>query len=339
MSELQGLKKAELYSICRKVGIHALAKDTKKVLFDKLSSYIEKNPEEGLLAVQKSLEEETDDEDEQTLAENVEETDEEEDDEEEDDEEEDDEEEEEEEDEDKDYKEGAPIDLKEWIVDPLIEKFELVYGKVLDFTDSVGITTLDYNDELRENLSSTVTLNYVELFAETVVFLLHFVAFVPLKDNESVLEILKSNIEFLSESELITPDFSPLFTFKALSVFTSWLFTAVLLPLLFAYYINFSRRLIIFDEDEEDSGLITRAYKFDPFIFSLSKVLLYFFISRGNGPLIAIDPFGGIINALKTHILIQIDIYRNFVDILGSFPLVLGIANILTAIYSQFEEY
>lgn len=328
MSELQGLKKAELYSICRKVGIHALAKDTKKVLFDKLSSYIEKNPEEGLLAVQKSLEEETDDEDEQTLAENVEETDEEE-----------EEEEEGEEEEDKDYKEGAPIDLKEWIVDPLIEKFELVYGKVLDFTDSVGITTLDYNDELRENLSSTVTLNYVELFAETVVFLLHFVAFVPLKDNESVLEVLKSNIDFLSESELTTPDFSPLFTFKALSVFTSWLFTAVLLPLLFAYYINFSRRLIIFDEDEEESGLITRAYKFDPFIFSLSKVLLYFFISRGNGPLIAIDPFGGIVNALKTHILIQIDIYRNFVDILGSFPLVLGIANILTAIYSQFEEY
>lgn len=333
MSELQGLKKAELYSICRKVGIHALAKDTKKVLFDKLSSYIEKNPEEGLLAVQKSLEEETDDEDEQTLAENVEETEEEE-------EEVDEEEEEEEgEEEDKDYKEGAPIDLKEWIVDPLIEKFELVYGKVLDFTDSVGITTLDYNDELRENLSSTVTLNYVELFAEAVVFLLHFVVFVPLKNNESVLELLKNNIEFLSESELTTPDFSPLFTFKALSVFTSWLFTAVLLPLLFAYYINFSRRLIIFDEDEEESGLVTRAYKFDPFIFSLSKVLIYFFISRGNGPLIAIDPFGGIINALKTHILIQIDIYRNFIDVLGSFPLVLGLANVLTAIYSQFEEY
>ncbi|CCE82724.1 Piso0_002466 [Millerozyma farinosa CBS 7064] len=327
MSELQGLKKAELYSICRKVGIHALAKDTKKVLFDKLSSYIEKNPEEGLLAVQKSLEEETDDEDEQTLADNVEETDEEEEDE------------EEEESEDKDYKAGAPIDLKEWIVDPFIEKFELVYGKILDFTDSVGVTTLDYNDELRENLSSTVTLNYVELFAEAVVFLLHFVTFVPLKDNESVLEVLKSNIEFLSESDLTTPDFSPLFTFKALSVFTSWFFTAILLPLLFAYYINFSRRLIIFDEDEEESGLITRAYKFDPFIFSLSKVLLYFFISRGNGPLIAIDPFGGIINALKTHILIQIDIYRNFVDILGSFPLVLGIANVFTAIYSQFEEY
>ena len=60
MSELQSLKKAELSSICRKVGIHVLAKDTKQKLFEKLSAYIEANPEEGLIAVQNSLDMESD---------------------------------------------------------------------------------------------------------------------------------------------------------------------------------------------------------------------------------------------------------------------------------------
>lgn len=328
MSELQSLKKAELSSICRKVGIHVLAKDTKQKLFQKLSAYIEANPEEGLIAVQNSLDMESDEE---TLAEAQDASEDEETDEVEEEDEEDTE------DEDKDYDAGPPINLKEWIGDPAIEFFEEGYSKVLDFTDRIGATTLDYNDELRENLSRSVSLNYIELLIELVYFLFTYIPLVALKQNHSVHQIFKDNISWLSACNVLLPDISVLFEFKVISIFGNWIVTSIVLPLVISYYVNFTRRCIIIDED--DSGLITRAYKYDPFVFALSKVLIFYFIVKNSGTLTALDSFGGIFSALKRHFLIQLGVYNQFADVLGSFPLVLGFANVLTAIYSQFEEY
>lgn len=328
MSELQSLKKAELSSICRKVGIHVLAKDTKQKLFEKLSAYIEANPEEGLIAVQNSLDMESDEE---TLAEAQDASEDEETDEVEEEDEEDTE------DEDKDYEAGPPINLKEWIVDPAIEFFEEGYSKVLDFTDRIGATTLDYNDELRENLSRSVSLNYIELLIELVYFLFTYIPLVALKQNNSVHQIFKDNVSYLSSCNVLLPDISVLFEFKVISIFGNWIVTSIVLPLVISYYVNFTRRCIIIDED--DSGLITRAYKYDPFVFALSKVLIFYFIVKNAGTLTALDSFGGIFSALKKHFLIQLGVYNQFADVLGSFPLVLGFANVLTAIYSQFEEY
>mmetsp|Transcript_8239 Transcript_8239/g.8165 ORF Transcript_8239/g.8165 Transcript_8239/m.8165 type:complete len:328 (+) Transcript_8239:73-1056(+) len=327
MSELQSLKKAELSSICRKVGIHVLAKDTKQKLFEKLSAYIEANPEEGLIAVQNSLDMESDEE---TLAEAQDGSEDEETDEVEEDD-------EETEDEDKDYEAGPPVNLKEWIVDPAIEFFEEGYSKVLEFTDRIGATTLDYNDDLRENLSRSVSLNYIELLVELVYFLSTYIPLVAVKHNNSVHQIFKDNISFLSSSDILLPDISVLFEFKVISIFANWIVTSIVLPLVVSYYVNFTRRCIIIDED--DSGLITRAYKYDPFVFALSKVLIFYFIVKNAGSLTALDSFGGIFSALKKHFLIQLGVYNQFADVLGSFPLVLGFANVLTAIYSQFEEY
>lgn len=327
MSELQSLKKAELSSICRKVGIHVLAKDTKQKLFEKLSAYIESNPEEGLIAVQNSLDIESDEE---TLAEAQDGSEDEETDEVEEDE-------EETEDEDKDYEAGPPVNLKEWIVDPAIEFFEEGYSKVLQFTDRIGATTLDYNDDLRENLSRSVSLNYIELVIELVYFLSTYIPLVAVKHNNSVHQVFKDNISYLSSSDLLLPDISVLFEFKVISIFANWIVTSIVLPLIVSYYVNFTRRCIIIDE--EDSGLITRAYKYDPFVFALSKVLVFYFIVKNAGSLTTLDSFGGIFSALKKHFLIQLGVYNQFADVLGSFPLVLGFANVLTAIYSQFEEY
>lgn len=327
MSELQSLKKAELSSICRKVGIHVLAKDTKQKLFEKLSAYIEANPEEGLIAVQNSLDMESDEE---TLAEAQDGSEDEETDEVEEDD-------EETEDEDKDYEAGPPVNLKEWIIDPAIEFFEEGYSKVLEFTDRIGATTLDYNDDLRENLSRSVSLNYIELLVELVYFLSTYIPLVAVKHNNSVHQIFKDNISFLSSSDILLPDISVLFEFKVISIFANWIVTSIVLPLIVSYYVNFTRRCIIIDED--DSGLITRAYKYDPFVFALSKVLIFYFIVKNAGSLTALDSFGGIFSALKKHFLIQLGVYNQFADVLGSFPLVLGFANVLTAIYSQFEEY
>lgn len=338
MSELQGLKKAELSSICRKVGIHVLAKDTKQKLFDKLSAYIEANPEEGLIAVQNSLDMESDEE---TLAEGQkasedeasedEETDEETDEVDEEDDE------EESEESDKDYEAGPPVNLKEWIADPAIDFFETTYAKVFDLTDRIGATTLDYNDDLRENLSKSVSLNYIELVVELVYFMITYIPLVAVKHNKSVHQIFKDNISCLSTCDLLLPDISVLFEFKVVSIFANWVLTSIVVPLVISYYVNFTRRCIIIDED--DSGLITRAYKYDPFVFALSKILIFYFIVKNVGSLTALDSFGGIFSALKKHFLIQLGVYNQFADVLGSFPLVLGFANVLTAIYSQFEEY
>lgn len=331
MSELQSLKKAELSNICHKVGIHVLAKDTKQKLFDKLSTYIEANPEEGLIAVKNSLVVESDEE---TLAEAQDAS---EDEETEDEEQDEDEDEDESEDEDKDYEAGPPINLKEWVVDPAIEFFEEGYSKVLDITDKIGDTTLDYNDDLRENLSKSVSLNYIELFIELVYFLFTYIPLVALKHNNSEDQIFENNFSSSSTYGLLLPDIRVLFEFKVLSILTNWTVTSIVLPLVISYYVNFTRRFVIIDED--DSSLITRAYKYDPFVFALSKILIFYFIVKNAGTLTALDSFGGIFSALKNHFLIQLGVYNQFADVLGSFPLVLGFANVLTAIYSQFEEY
>lgn len=326
MSELQSLKKAELNSICRKVGIHVLAKDTKQKLFEKLSAYIETNPEEGLIAVQNSLDMESDEE---TLAEGQDASDEETD--------EVDEDEEEVEENDKDYEAGPPVDLKEWIIDPAIDQFELAYAKVLSFTDRIGATTLDYNDELRENLSRSVSLNYLELAVELAYFFFTYVPFVAIKNNNSIHQIFKDNISCLKHCNVPLPDVTVLVQCKVASIFVNWIVSSVVLPLAISYYVNFTRRVIIIDED--DSGLITRAYTYDPFVFALSKVLIFYFIIKNSGTLTSLDSYSGIFHALKTHFLVQLGVYNQFADILGSFPLVLGFANVLVAIYSQFEEY
>ncbi|CAK7892964.1 hypothetical protein CAAN1_01S12508 [[Candida] anglica] len=345
MSELQSLKKAELSEICHRLGIHSLTKDTKKVLVERVTEFIASNPDDGIAAVQAALDAEIGDT--ETLTEEVEAavaaaaatTDDEE--EEEDDDEEDDEEEDEEEvdaedadDEDKDYNAPPPVDLKGWVVDPAIEYFETAYSKVLDFTDKVGITTLDLNGELRENLSRSVTLNYFELALEFSFFLYTFVPFVAIKDNDSIHQFFKDNISFVGSSDIAIPDFTALIGYAPISTFISWVFISVVFPLIVSYYVNFTRRLITFDDETE---LFGRIYQYDPFTFALSKTLLFYFL----GVPVHHDFIreGGLISALKNHFIIQLDFYQKFAQILGGFPLIIGFSNVLVAIYSQFEEY
>lgn len=331
MSELQGLKKAELSAVCRRVGIHVLTKDTKKALLDKLTKFIEQNPDEGLAAIQNTLDADSDAD---TVAEDVEENSVEE---EEEDEDEDEDEGEDQDSKDEDYKEGPPIDLREWVVDPLIEKFEIVYSKVLGVTDRIGVTVLEYNDELRENLSTTITLNYIELIAEFAFFLYTYVPVTSLEDNSSIPSWVKEQSEFLSFATYPLIDLIALLNLQVGYIFLNWLFTAVIFPLLSSYYINFSRQFI-FTDDEDDEGIVRRIYEFDPFIFALTKVVIYYFIVK-NGGYLMVDSYMGIAHALKYHFLSQLGIYHKFTQVLGNFPLIIGLANSFIALYSQFEDY
>ena len=326
MSDYQNYKKADLVSVLKKLEIHTVSKDTKKVLVDKLDEYVNDHPEDGTLTIQSILEEGAD---EKTLnEEEVEVADADE------DEDEEDEEAEDAEEKDIDYEAPPPLSLKEWVVDPIIDKSEVLIQKVYNFTDCVGITYLEYSDELRERLSKAVTLNFAELLAEVIYFYHSFVPYVALKDNALNHQLFKDNVKFLATSNIPTPEITALWDCKVGLVFASWLVTAVILPLTVSYYINFSRRVLVFDGVE---GLIDRIYKYDPFVFALAKVLVFYFVkSTGTVTLYARD---GVLNAIANYILISVGYYGQFTHALGGFPIVVGLANVAIALYSQFEDY
>ncbi|EEQ41621.1 putative integral membrane protein [Clavispora lusitaniae] len=338
MSEYKSFKKADLAQVARRIGITVRSKDTKQSLLEKIELFIEESPEKAKALMELADEADEDDDDvieNVTLVEN-DATDEEEDVE--------DEQEEAGEDDDdkadKDYDAPPPINLKEWIVDPAIAVFENAYETVLEWTDRVGITTLELNDGLRDSLSTTVALNYLELAVETAYFLYLYVPLVATKDNKSIHQVFKDNVPQLQKCTLPLPDITALYDYTVASVLGNWLVYAVALPLLISYYVNFSRRVVVIEDDdeEEEASFVVRVYKYDPFIFALSKVLIFYFIIK-NGALHSVDTFHGIAHLLKNYFLIHLGIYHRFVSDLGNFPLVVGLANVAIALYSQFEDY
>lgn len=323
MSDYSHYKKADLVNVLKKLEIHCYAKDTKKVLVEKLDAYVKQHPLDGELTVQGLLEQDADDQ--KTLTESHVDEEEEDDDEENDD------------DADKDDEdfEGPPLDLKRWLVDPVIDFTECAYSKVLEFTDSVGITTTDFSEDLRDRLSKTVTLAYLELFVEFVYFVYTFLPVVELKDNTLNHQLLKDNLPWLGTSSWWTPDFAALISCKVVSTFLIWTVSSIILPGIISYFVNFSKRVLVFDGEE---GLIARIYTFDPFVFSLSKVLIFYFIS-GRSSLTTLNTLGGICNAVHNYVAIQLGLYSSFAAVLGSLPIVLGLTNVAIALYAQFEDY
>ena len=69
------------------------------------------------------------------------------------------------------------------------------------------------------------------------------------------------------------------------------------------------------DEEEveqeftEDVQIVIRAYKYDPFIFALSKVLIHYFIHK-NCALSSIEFYPGLLHAFKNLLTIQLGIYH-----------------------------
>lgn len=341
MSEFKSFKKADLAKVAKTVGITVRSKDTKQLLLEKIESFIEEFPERAKELIEASADEvevatlvevdATDDED----AEDAEEVEEEE------TEDAEDEEADAEDEEDKDYNAPPPIDLKELIVDPAIGLFEKTYESVLEFFDLVGITTLEANDDLREKLSRTVSLNYLELAVEAGYFLYFYVPLVAVKHNKLIHQVFRDNIPQLNDISFPIPDFTALANFTVVSIILNWSLYAVFIPLLFSYYVNFSRRVVVIedeDDDEEDTSFVIRLYKYDPFVFALTKVVIFYFIFK-NGALTTIDTYKGIVHALKNHLFIQLGIYHRFVSGLGNFPLIIGVANVVIGLYSQFEDY
>ncbi|ODV81856.1 uncharacterized protein CANTADRAFT_3916 [Suhomyces tanzawaensis NRRL Y-17324] len=338
MSEFSNLKKADLVHVLKQLEIHTLSKDTKKVLLEKLNAYIAENPSDSTSKIQSIVDEKDELAEEATLAED-EEDDEAEDAETEDAEDDDDEEEAAvaaaEDDEDPDYNAPPPINLKQWVVDPIIDASEQWIARFYEYTDSVGITYLEYSDVLRERLSTTVTLNFVELLLEASFFLYTHVPVVALKNNALNHQLLKDNNSFFAESTLPTPELTALLQLSSLYTLALWGATAVALPLLVSYYVNFSRRVLVFDGAE---GIVGRIYSYDPFIFAVAKVVIFYFVGQ-LGPLTNLHSLEGIWYALQNRFLIQVAVYSGFVKQLGAFPLVLGVANVAVALYSQFEDY
>ncbi|KAI5956827.1 hypothetical protein KGF54_000445 [Candida jiufengensis] len=347
MSDFNKFKKSDLSNVLKKVGIRTTAKDNKKVLIEKLDQYITSNPslksnvlkylnDAGLVSGPV-------DEEEITVVEGV--ADEDEDDDEEDDSDEDDDDDEEEEliieeelveedeDEDKDYQAPPPLNLKEYILDPIIAKSEDAIDKFYEFTDSVGITYLETSEKLRDQLSSTVTLNFLELILEFSIFLYNFTTIVPLNKNKLIHQFFHDNLPYLSESTFPSVELTGLFEYKSLITGLFWIISAIILPSIISYFINFTSRVIEIEDDE----YLFRIYSFDPFIFAIAKILVYYFI--GNSVLIEFATYNSWVSGIINNLLINLGLYHTFASTLGTLPYVLGGVNVLIALYSQFEEY
>lgn len=342
MSEFSKFKKADLSQVLKRLGVRTTAKDVKKVLVEKLDAYLTKSPRD-INAVRKFLEElgasnEGAEEEEVTVIE-AGDDDSEEDDDDEDDEEEEEEKleavliEEEDDDEDKDYQAPPPLNLKEFILDPIIATSENAIDKFYEFTDNVGITYLEHTEKLRDQLSSTVTLNFLELGLEFIIYLYNFTTIVPLNQNKLIHQFFHDNIPYLANSQIPSLELIGLFDFKAIATFATWIIFAIISPSLISYFFNFTSRVIEIDDDE----YLLRIFSFDPFVFALSKILIYYFV--GQSSIIEFATSECWLLALKNKALLHLGLYHTFAATLGTLPYVLGGVNVLIALYSQFEEY
>ncbi|EDK46565.1 hypothetical protein PVL30_005477 [Lodderomyces elongisporus] len=347
MSSFSGYRKADLSSLLKKIGVHTVSKDTKKIMVEKLDNFVAKNPDQIPL-VNKILEEigaNEADEEEVTVVEeavadvkeennndNGEEGEEEEEEEEEEDDEEEEEDEDDEED-DKDYNAPPPLNLKETIIDPILAKSEVAIDKFYEFTDSVGITYLDTTERLRDQLSSTVTLNFLEILVEFLFYLYNFTSVVPLNKNKFIHQFFHDNIPYLAESTFPSIEITSLFQYKAIATGITWILFAIVVPSITSYFVNFTSRVIEVEEDE----YLFRVYSFDPFIFAIVKVLTYYLV--GQSTLIDLSTQEYFFSGLQNRLLVHLGLYHTFASTLGSLPYVLGGVNVLIALYSQFEEY
>lgn len=343
MSEFEGLKKIDLVRFVRKLGHHVRSKDTKLQLLEKLQAYKEVNPE-GYQELANSIVV-TEDPEAATLIE--------------DDATEDEEDDEEAEDEDeKPYNAPPPIDFNEYIVDPVTAFFKDAYFKYFGYDD--------LNDVLRLHLSSAATLAKLELGLEVLYFLYVFVPVVEIHKNKFLPQLFKDNMTFVSEF----PDFSTLFKWNVISVLLQWVIYAVVAPGLFSYYVNFTRKTVVLEAsgdddyeeddeeiiaeveaddeeddeededypiDDEDLTFVVRFHKYDPVIFSLAKIVIFYFIVN-NGILNHLDVHNDATYVLTNFVHKHFGFYHNFVADLGNFPIVLGAANIIIGLYSQFED-
>lgn len=253
-----------------------------------------------------------------------------------DDDDEDDDDEDDDNDDDEDYQAGPPINLYLILIDPIIEWYEWAMTKSYELTDAVGITCTEYCHELRENLSTLVFLNFLQLCIEFSVFLYTRLAPTPLKNNPMNLPILRNAWSYLSTSELPSLDVSEWCSFRGVSVVVVWLISAIWAPLIISFFVNFSKRVII---DDDEHTVLGRIYTFDPFVFALAKLVLAFYIQRVPKQLVLVEISTGFLTDFRNYTLILLHSYSLFLEHLGTMPFILGLANIAIALYSQFEDY
>lgn len=347
-STFRSYTKEELHNLLTKLELPVKSKTTKKAMVEILDDFVEKHPEE-LDNIEKILQTEEDEEDDDDEDDDIvevvkidgeEDEDEDDDDEEEEGDEEEEEEEEaeddeeEEEEDDKDYEAPPPLNLKEWVVDPIIAQSETFIEKFYEFTDNVGITYLNQSEKLRDQLSSTVTLNYLQIGVELLIFIYTFIRVVPLNENNLIHQIFHDNIPYLSIITWPSLEISSIFQYTSIITFIIWSITSIIIPSIVSYFINFTSRVIEIEDDE----YLFRVYSFDPFIFALSKILTFYFI--GQFALIEFATCECFISAIFNKTLLNIGLYQSFAtNNLGTLPYVLGGVNVLIALYAQFEEY
>lgn len=345
MVDFSTYKKADLLDIAHKAGVTTVSKDTKKTLIDKLETYVAANGGDSLELIEEStdkvdVEVDSDDTEAEAEAEAEAET---------------------ETDDESEFK-GPPIDIKAWVHNLYSECIDPHLTPLWDWTDDVYYHITDYNDRVREQVSSVVALNYLGLVLEGSIFLYTYVPLASIAGNKSIHPVIKDLLpDFVVNSDIKVPDLSYLVDFKVASVLVNWVIYSVVIPLIVSFYINFTRKTYTinigdeFDDELNDSELdsdkddiddidgntiyyTVRSFDFDPFVFALLKVVVWYVVSHLTN-LAVFNSVGGFLKAVSTQVLIQFGIYREFTTVLGNVPLVFGVVTLVLGLYSQFEDY
>lgn len=377
MSEFESFKKSDLVSLIKKAGYHVRSKDTKLNLLEILDTIRKEDPSIYAGLLESVAADDADDADALTLVEAADATD--------------DEIKEtevveeieivdgEESSEDKKYNAPPPIDLQEYLVDPVAAAIKNIFGKYFIFDE--------LNDDLRLYFSSVQNLAKLELGTELFYFLYLFVPLVKVQKNNFLPQLLKDNMSFVEKF----PDFSVLIKPDISSVLVQWALFSILVPAAISYYINFTRRVVVlesdddadedyefeetyepvdtedveeeeaeeeedeeeeeeeeddddedevidFGEEKDDLTFVVRMHDYDPIIFVLAKIVIFYFIIN-NRALAPIDSYEGVYHILKKFVGNHYGFYQDYATELGSFPLVIGAATVVIGLYSHFEDF
>ncbi|KAH3686274.1 hypothetical protein WICPIJ_002771 [Wickerhamomyces pijperi] len=214
--------------------------------------------------------------------------------------------------------------------DCLIEKYEKAYDCVQGKFDCIANTVSSGSSQLKEQLSSVETVNYLTTATELAVLLYDQVPLVELQEAS----FLDQSICSKYYGTFIQPDFqivdiAALFQVKFVFTLATWFLLSYALPSIGAYYFNFATKKF------------TNS-KYDPLSFNLVKLILAYFFLNGNVPVSAVKNDvkvfaaergllqASICNHLKAHWFHSSIVLRLVLDRL---PFLNGFIGILVALY------
>lgn len=235
--------------------------------------------------------------------------------------------------EDLDYQGPPPIEILPPIIDFLIEKYEIFLEFYYMIADSFENFFFSKTQCFKNKITKLIVLIFFELFCECIQFHSYCSTLNVIKNDSMI--YFKKNSFLLGLKSFLLFDYHNLFGIKNsfFPTFFVWFLITLLFPMMFSYYFNFTKKIIRIKKNKKKKKIFT----FDPFIFSLSKVLIYCSIKYSK-----IEKYIEYRNSsdnVKQSFYSFFENYLLYSKQSGVLSLILCSGNILIALYSRFEEF